>query len=54
MAIYRHTRACSLIYARADMKAAGERSHGDGGGLEEATYLAHSLALGQSHKVPFP
>lgn len=40
MAIYRHTRACSLIYARADMKAAGERSHGDGGGHHPETQRA--------------
>ena len=47
MAIYRHMRACSLIYARADMKAAGDREvsgmeGGSRGGRHPETQRAKS------------
>lgn len=52
MAIYRHMRACSLIYARADMKAAGDREvSGMEGGWSGGVTLKHSeprAILGES------
>lgn len=44
MAIYSHTRAHSLIYVCADMKAAGERIGAWGGGTGEVDVLKNSKA----------